>query len=560
MAKVEHCKVPKGKNGDSVKVLGDDYLILNLKTVGELRDYILSKNKKTNNKFDGWIENYDIEYNYSKMFGIYYLSGRIAPPRSLAKDPSRLLTSKDDFLVVVRHIISNCEVPAVHGKIKKEFTKSAWGWFNCKKDLAEFFSGKKKPKKPTTYDSGEEEEEREEIKEDDSDDSIDSDDSEDDFDDSDDEKVPRDPKHDSDSKAMDGLSFRGNQKDTPKKVAAPIPSPPTPTPPIIKTSPTTSIPFKDRSTPKGKETPIKTPNPPKKRKWDDSDSDYEPETFSNNSAPTVKIITRRNNNDEKESIPTTPKIAKTTTTTTTTSSSSSTTPTITPIECIIDSSLDKRLIVDNLDLIDRIFKRLDEIDDRDRERERERKRRQCHRKNQNKKTSRSGDEDDQFDDNIENSQQQQQQQQQLKIDKRSSFINVELSSKNVSVCAHSDDHHLSLDQLEKITLLPLKSVSFNSGRTLTEALVYCENPLGSFIPISRKDDNGYVFVIASVNQNNNYYIGVVNLNNPSLSDEIIEELKEHQLAFDYQPSFDIEKIKTIEGKPIKELQFFEYHH
>ncbi|KAM9986803.1 hypothetical protein ACTFIY_011209 [Dictyostelium cf. discoideum] len=102
-----------------------------------------------------------------------------------------------------------------------------------------------------------------------------------------------------------------------------------------------------------------------------------------------------------------------------------------------------------------------------------------------------------------------------------------------------------------------RSVSFHQKLFHLTQVKDCENPLKSFIPISRKDDNGYVFVIASINKS--YYIGVINLNGlESLSEEIIKELNERRLAFDYKPSFDIERIKTIEGKSIKELQFFDY--
>ncbi|KAM9987246.1 hypothetical protein ACTFIY_011709 [Dictyostelium cf. discoideum] len=525
MVNVNYCKVSRGKNGENVKVLYNDYLILNLKTVEELCNYIISKNRKTNNKFDDWIEKYGIARNYSKMHKIYYLSGRIAPPRSFAKEPSRLLTSKDDFLVVIKNIISISGEQAMIGKIKKDFAKSAWGWFNCKKDLSEFFSGKKKPKNILTYDS-----EEEEIKEDDSDGSIDSDDDDDDNneDNEDDEKevffdTDRDSGFHKSSSSVSGAKS-SNQRNTPIKVPPP-PSPPT--------------------TFKGKEPALKTPNSQKKRKWDDEDSDYE--VIENLSTPvTTKIVTRKSINDEKEpmSIPSIPSIppqimktslttstpTPTPTTTTSTTTPTTTTPTTTPttttptitagnLDLDIDDSLGYSKTIlqfqrSILSFFKTTTKRLDKLE------ERGGKRRSSHRKHQNKKNQQSSDEDALSDDNIESSQPK--------------------NEKNLEpVCSHSDDHHIPLDQLEKISLLPSETISFNSSKRLAEAFIYSENPLKSFIPISRKDDNGYVFVIASINKS--YYIGVVNLNSSeSFSEETIKELNERRLAFDYKPSFDID--------------------
>ncbi|KAM9995758.1 hypothetical protein ACTFIY_001932 [Dictyostelium cf. discoideum] len=177
------------------------------------------------------------------------------------------------------------------------------------------------------------------------------------------------------------------------------------------------------------------------------------------------------------------------------------------------------------DSLESLTKRLDKLEERGGKR-----RRSSHRKHQNKKTQQSSDEDALSDDNIESSQ--------LKNEKNvEPFIIANLSSTNISVGSYSD-HHIPLDQLEKFSFLPSETISFNSSKRLAEAFIYGENPLKSFIPISRKDDNGYVFVIASINKS--YYSGVVNINSSeSLSEEIIKELNERPLAFDYKPPITI---------------------
>ncbi|KAN0027176.1 hypothetical protein ACTFIU_009861 [Dictyostelium citrinum] len=574
-------KTPGG-NETTVNVLGHEYLILNKESLEKLYKYILSenknknKNKNKNQKYEGWIKDFQIVIGTSNMYKVSYISGRIAPPRSFAKEPSRLLVYEEDFMTVIESIYNSLEESDKSlSRLQKTFADSPWGWFTCKKSCKVFFdslSSKNNTKyNNNNYQSDEEDhqirfpivnndfssennDDDDEDNEDDEDDE-DNEDNEDDEDDEDDEKevffdTGRDSGlHKSSSSPFGARSI--NQRNTPIKV----PPPPT--------------------TFKGKETPLKSPNPQKKRKWDD-DTDYDPEVIEILSTPTTKIVTRKNINDEKEtmSIPSIPPIIKTTTkkssssTTPPTTPTTPTTTTTTPIITASNLDLGKSLVIDDslgylksisqfqhsilsffkttTDSLESLTKRLDKLE------ERGGGKRRSHRKHQNKKTQQSSDEDGLSDDNIESSQ--------LKNEKHleaneEPFINVKLSSTNISVCCYSDDHHITLDQLEKISFLPSQTVSFNSSKTLTEA--FGENPLDSFVPISRKDDNGYVFVIASINKS--YFIGVVNLNSSKFSEEIIKELNERQLAFDYKPSFDIEKIKTIEGKPINELQFFDYH-
>ncbi|KAM9986765.1 hypothetical protein ACTFIY_011172 [Dictyostelium cf. discoideum] len=515
-----------GANETTVKVwLGHEYLILNKESLEKLYKYILSenKNKNKNQKYEGWIKDFKIVIGTSYMYKVSYVSGRIAPPRSFAKEPSRLLIFEKDFMTVIDSMYNSLEESDKSlSRLQKTFADSPWGWFTCKKSCKDFFeslnnknSTNNNNNNNNNYQSDEEKDpliifkNNDFSSENDDDDDDDEDEDEDNEDNEDGEKesfldTDRDSGFQKSSSSVLGAKS-SNQRNTPIKVPPP--------------SPTTF---------KGKEEALKTPNSQKKRKWDDEDSDYDPEVIENISTPvTTRIVTRKNINDEKEPISIPLPITKTSLTTSTsakttpppTTTTTTTPPTTTPIITAGNLNLGKSL-----------------------KREEEKEEEAATENIKNKKTQQSSDEDALSDDNIESSQ--------LKNEKNlEPFIIANLSSTNIGVCSYSDDHHIPLDQLEKISLLPSETISFNSSKRLAEAFIYSENPLKSFIPISRKDDNGYVFVIASINKS--YYIGVVNLNSSeSFSEETIKELNERRLAFDYKPSFNIERIKTIEGKPI----------
>ncbi|KAN0027617.1 hypothetical protein ACTFIU_010588 [Dictyostelium citrinum] len=546
-----------GGNETSVRVFGYKYLILNKESLEKLNKYISREKKNKNQKYERWIKEYQINPGYSNKYKVPYISGRIAPSRSFAKEPSRLLVTEKDFMIVIGYMYNDLEESdKTLTKLQKTFANSPWGWFTCNKSCKDFFdsiSDKNSNNSNNNYQSEDEhsdlniscrnndfDSDKEDYEEDNSYDD------EDDYDDEDEKVFLSDSECDSGRKESNalslGISRNNNQKSTNIKV------PPT--------------------APKSKETQFKTP--PKKRKWDDSD----PEDILKFSKPTTKIVTKRlnnTNNHEKDSIPPSPivkisptitKIAKTT--------SSSTTPSITPT--ITAQTVDSGKILindDNLgknisqfehpislffktttDLLDSLTQRLYKLE------ERGRKIRIGHRKTPNKIVSQSSDED-QSDDNIESCQQQQQQnEKKLKVGKEP-FFNVKLSSTNISVCHHSEDHHIPLDQLEKISRLPVESVSINPFNTITDALVYGDNSLNSFIPLSRMDENGYGFVIVCINHPKTYFIGVVNFTSANLSKEIICGFNERELAFDYKTLFNIETIKAIEEKPIKDLQYFQ---
>ncbi|KAN0034411.1 hypothetical protein ACTFIV_000920 [Dictyostelium citrinum] len=257
-----------GDNETTVNVLGHEYLILNKESLEKLYKYILSenknRNKNKNQKYEGWIKDFQIVIGTSNMYKVSYISGRIAPPRSFAKEPSRLLVYEEDFMTVIESI---CKVFFDSLSSKNNTNSTKYNNNNYQSDEEDHQIRFPIVNNDFSTENNDDDDE----------------DNEDDEDDEDDEKevffdTGRDSGfHKSSSSPFGARSI--NQRNTPIKV------PPPPPPP---------------TTFKGKETPLKTPNPQKKRKWDDDDTDYDPEVIENLSTPTTKIVTRKNIDDEKE--------------------------------------------------------------------------------------------------------------------------------------------------------------------------------------------------------------------------------------------------------------------
>ncbi|KAM9995759.1 hypothetical protein ACTFIY_001933 [Dictyostelium cf. discoideum] len=258
-----------GGNETTVKVNGHEYLILNKESLEKLYKYILSENKNKNQRYEGWIKEYQIVTGNSNMYKVPYISGRIAPPRSFAKEPSRLLMCEKDFMTVINFMYNGLEESDKSvSRLQKTFAESPWG--------------KNSTNNNNNYQSDEEEDSFRMIDNND----FSSENDEDDEDNEDNEKEKEvffDTGRDSGFQKSSGSPFGAGSSKEILQWSIKVPPPPLPT------------------TFKGKEAALKTPNSQKKRKWDDEDFDYDPEVIENLSTPvTTKIVTRKTINDEKK--------------------------------------------------------------------------------------------------------------------------------------------------------------------------------------------------------------------------------------------------------------------
>ncbi|KAM9979969.1 hypothetical protein ACTFIZ_006234 [Dictyostelium cf. discoideum] len=130
-----------------VKAFGKYFLILNKETVQKLYIYIYSQLKNQNNMksvnkiYVECIEDFNITYGFCNKYKVSYLSGRIAPPRSFAKEPSRMLINDDDFKTVIDSMYKclGSDKPTNPAKLENIFDNSPYGWFTCKKSCIEYF-------------------------------------------------------------------------------------------------------------------------------------------------------------------------------------------------------------------------------------------------------------------------------------------------------------------------------------------------------------------------------------------------------------------------------------
>ncbi|KAM9963918.1 hypothetical protein ACTFIW_005559 [Dictyostelium discoideum] len=134
-----------GSSKTIIKAFGNDFIILNKETVQKLYIYIYSQINNKNNKknvnsvYEEWIKNFNISYGYSNKYRVAYLSGRIAPPRSFAKDPSRILVNDEDFKTVIDSMYKSIGNKSTNpAKLQKLFASTPYGWFTCKKSCREY--------------------------------------------------------------------------------------------------------------------------------------------------------------------------------------------------------------------------------------------------------------------------------------------------------------------------------------------------------------------------------------------------------------------------------------